>query len=51
MLVSYKQNGFLIHELKNKKILKKLRRRFISIFNETGNKLETKSDCSWPVLK
>lgn len=47
LLNFYNQNGYLISNLKNKKILKKLRKRFISIFNETSKinlKKEIKND-------
>ena len=33
---AFEQNGFLVHDLENKTIIKKLRKRFLSIFNETS---------------
>ena len=36
LLENYKKNGFLLHRLQKTQILKKLRKRFLSIFNETS---------------
>ena len=49
LIKSFKKNGFLIYDFNNDKALKKLRKRFISIFNETSKinlkkKIKTDND-------